>query len=133
MKIFGRLLILVLILFSACDTEPDPNVFRYGDEHEFHPFQMYRSTDRRMQLTIDDVQDSRCPLNVVCFWAGEARVKMSINIVKEYEIELSTFDHQADTLEHYEIRLMNVEPYPEIPNKLDINQYSVFIKVSRLN
>ena len=66
-------------------------------------------------------------------WAGEARVTLQVEITGTYKIELSTFDNQADTLENYEIRLMDVAPYPEIPNELSQEDYSVLLEITRLN
>lgn len=74
MKRLSGLLIVGTIFFSACkssDTTPSDSISlglhqsgRLGSE---------------VVVRVDSIQDSRCPLNVNCIWAGQAKVKLLLS------------------------------------------------------
>ncbi len=133
MKGFLIIITLGFLLLSTCEKETVPNAFHFNEEFEFQLDEEYQSFDNRMKLTIEDVQDSRCPLQAMCVWQGEARVKIMVDILTKYELELSTFDNHADTIQNYEIRLVNVIPYPEISNQIQRSDYRVVMEIRILN
>ena len=59
-------------------------------------------------------EDSRCPLNVNCVWAGVGRVKISLTEGwKNRRVRVNT--NQADksaTFEGYIVSLRSLDPYP---------------------
>ncbi|MVN76633.1 hypothetical protein GO988_09890 [Hymenobacter sp. HMF4947] len=78
-----------------------------------------------ISISLTDVQDSRCPINAYCIWAGYAAVtlKLSDASVVAQTARLSllnkpspdyTRDSIAVTLnqQDYWLRLLNVTPYP---------------------
>jgi hypothetical protein len=77
------------------------------------------------------VNESRCPADAVCFWAGIAYVKMSLHLDgAEYLLRLSTSDNRPylqviDTL-GYRIQLLEVHPYPNFSSTSEKNR---FVKV----
>ena len=79
--------------------------------------------------------DNRCPKDVQCVQAGEARIILFISVNDEdaTQIELSTMLDQATAVvEGYRILLQAVEPYPQssglpIPEK----DYVITIVISR--
>ncbi len=133
MKVSFVLLILGLILLSGCEKNPDPDTFCFDEVEEFQLDVTYRSSDNRMQLTIDDVQDSRCPSQMMCIWAGEARVKVNLHLRRLYEIELSTTNDSFQLVQNYEIRLVNVFPYPEVPDQISRSDYRILLEIRRVN
>jgi len=133
MKVTFIILILGLFLLSGCEKDSNPDIFCFGEVEEFQLDVNYRSSDNRMQLTIEDIQDSRCPLQMMCIWAGEARVKVNLHLRRSYEIELSTADDSFQIVQNYEIRLVNVFPYPEVPNQTSRSDYRILIEIRRLN
>ena len=76
------------------------------------------------------IDDSRCPANVQCFWQGEAAIELWLNgpgfdsttisvSIEGLIVNLRTpNDQSVDTL-GYLITLVNLDPYPEIPDHPD--------------
>ena len=64
---------------------------------------------------LDVVEDSRCPKDAQCIWAGNAKVKVQINkpggTPKIFEIN-SGIEPQTILIEGYEIRLVALTPEP---------------------
>jgi hypothetical protein len=66
--------------------------------------------------------DDRCPRQVICEWAGEARLQVSVQAGDSppRRFELSTYPYFGE--DHllyagYSLRLVDVSPYPEQPNE----------------
>lgn len=71
-----------------------------------------------LNLCLETLQDSRCPSNLVCVWAGVAKASFTLTINgAPHNIVLATsksFDDSTEvTVQHYKISLLNVLPYPD--------------------
>jgi hypothetical protein len=77
-----------------------------------------RIPDRNLTLTLDTVyDDSRCPVNAMCIWAGAYEVGLNMTSDgKVQQFKLSTYPGQvADTILHgIEIKVLDLLPYPDI-------------------
>jgi hypothetical protein len=89
-------------------------------------------------LCVDSIpEDSRCPSDVVCVWAGRAIVKFSLRKDHQtYPFTLSTLNmpnsYKKDTtLLGYKIELMNVYPYPKTNSSTPYNKKTVEVKISK--
>ena len=64
---------------------------------------------------ISVMEDSRCPVNVTCVWAGNAKIKISLAKGKKaarlFELN-STLKTDLIVFEGYEIRLVDLYPRP---------------------
>lgn len=73
-------------------------------------------------LCLDSVlEDSRCPINAICFWQGEAIAAFSLHINNEkHSFTLSTAPGSNQPVPNlrivagYSIRFVNLLPYPQI-------------------
>lgn len=72
-----------------------------------------------LQICFDSLlSDSRCPINAVCVWEGEATVKLSLHANgTEKSFRLSTFNNPPTfrndtTISGYKIKLVSVSPFP---------------------
>lgn len=68
------------------------------------------------------VSDDRCPRQVICEWAGEARLRVTVQAgnFPARHFEMSTYPYWGeDQIRYagYAIRLIDVAPYPERPNE----------------
>jgi hypothetical protein len=64
---------------------------------------------------IEVVEDSRCPIGVDCFWAGNAKIRVSVAKGKAAPrvIELNTgMEPQTALAYGYELKLTELDPYP---------------------
>ena len=72
-----------------------------------------------LELSFDDVlEDSRCPANVLCVWAGQARVLIGVAAQREdlgqheFKLEGSSDSSEAVDIGEYDLQLIALEPYP---------------------
>jgi sulfate adenylyltransferase subunit 1 (EFTu-like GTPase family) len=91
----------------------------------------------RGKLTIKfvSVEDSRCPQDVKCVWAGNAKVtvKVTNSKGKSQTFDLnSNIQPQSVTFDGYEFKLGEVTPHPRSNVRLNPNGYTATIIVRRL-
>jgi hypothetical protein len=123
---------LMLISFISCDQEPAPDSFSYGIENEFKIDGDYHSVDNSLNFSITEVNDSRCPSDVVCIWAGKADVKIKVESPVPGVITLSTYDNPVDTVGDYSFKIIDVLPYPISTKTIKLEDYVVLLKIEKL-
>lgn len=93
---------------------------------------------------IEVVEDSRCPEDVTCIWAGEVKVKVAVTnhnaakpTPKEKLLVLSPsaeFDNLFGNIFHadgFNITAINVKPYPVSTKKIKPEEYALQFHVQR--
>ena len=85
------------------------------------------------EISILNVEDSRCPADVLCIWQGEA--KISVNVIKDSEdlgnFVLSTLEEKkTQRFDSFSINLVDVQPYPYSNKETKISDYVVTLLVS---
>jgi len=87
------------------------------------------------QITLLNIDDSRCPSDVTCVWEGE--VKILLNVVKDWQ-DLGNFtltnragnkDLATQTVGKYFIQVMQVDPYPVSTRNISSSDYVVTLIV----
>lgn len=80
--------------------------------------------------------DSRCPINAVCVWIGDARIALTASGAVERSFELHFPTEQVGarkvTLAAYEIEAAALEPAPVAGESRNPNDYRVTLKIRRL-
>jgi hypothetical protein len=133
MKTTYFLLGLMLISFISCNEEPVPDSFSFGVENEFKINGDYHSVDNSLNFTITEVNDSRCPSDVICIWAGKVDVKIKVVSPVSGTITLSTYDNQVDTIGNYSFKILDVSPYPISTKTIKLEDYVVLLKIEKLS
>lgn len=140
---FGAILIFFLC-FAACEKGIlNGPLLSYGEKVELQKSQSIlfgTDTNNGLKLTVNTINDSRCPKDVNCIRAGEAAVKITIYDIKEksatfnlYYGEKSHF--KPDTVNFsidkkiYKVILFDVNPYPQT----SVTQDSLKAKLTLLN
>lgn len=93
---------------------------------------------------IEVTEDSRCPANVTCIWAGQAKVVVALSTsdgtdLGQHELLLGPFmvDQEAVTIGEYTINLVTLDPYPgtvEVINEADYTATLIVIQAeAKLN
>jgi hypothetical protein len=131
-KISVVILAFVICCGFACENENDCVTFKYDTDEVFRNGVVYCPADFSFQLTVEDIQDSRCPEGVVCVWQGEVTVKLSIDSGNEETLVLSSYHVPVDTLGNHQFSLMEVYPYPKYKQPLVISDYRIKIRVENL-
>jgi hypothetical protein len=90
-----------------------------------------------LEITWMEVSDSRCPLDVTCVWEGEVRVVLGITGEQErldrVELVLNGAIDGGVAVENrgYEIRLMDVRPYPREGVEVRRDEYVAILHINR--
>lgn len=126
-KYFG-----LFILLAACTTG---NNIKPNQEFEIDEKATYelKLDSKNISIKVSKIEDSRCPEDVVCVWAGEAKVTFDIVIdQKLYSSKQLCLlcDQESGTpqeiiIENKTITLVAVNPYPNSENP-QMNKTAVF-------
>lgn len=86
-----------------------------------------------LKLTVTDVKaDSRCPMDVMCVWAGDATVAVALSRgsgAAERELHLQQSGSETTYL-GYSIKLIALSPYPRYQQPIPAGDYRATLTVS---
>ena len=92
------------------------------------------NADENLWLVFDSIgTDSRCPLDVVCFWAGDAEIVFELfRENQSTRFSLHTHPHfiTDTTLFNYHFQLCDVLPYPHSDSSYTARDYFVKLVIS---
>lgn len=81
------------------------------------------------------VEDSRCPADVNCIWAGNAKIKIEVrkygSATKTFELNTNLADKTA-RFENYEIMLVSLAPHPRSNIRINQRSYTATLSVTKL-
>jgi len=91
--------------------------------------------DLKIQF-LDVLEDSRCPSDVQCIWAGQVKVSLSIHKNDQKNLGLYEFTSQAGSpvvqnIEGYAVKLVSVLPYPISTRTIEKSGYNLTLFVSK--
>ncbi|PKL88732.1 MAG: hypothetical protein CVV23_08875 [Ignavibacteriae bacterium HGW-Ignavibacteriae-2] len=126
--------IICVYAFSCSDTIIYPegeHLIIYGDTLSIPYEGFVEDAENNLKISFNDVlEDSRCPINLMCFWEGNARIQLSYELGDQKKIfNLNTYSGftQDTTINNYNIGLIEVVPYPIHGVKFLYKDY--FIKI----
>ncbi len=119
-------------LFFSCDKEEISGDFDFGVEKSFKIDEAYQSNGHALKFRLTEINDSRCPSDVVCVWEGMVEIKIAINKPVKGAIMLNSYNNPIDTLANYSFELIDVSPYPISTQTTDLEDYAVKLKVKKL-
>ncbi len=92
----------------------------------------------RLRIKFEAVEeDSRCPANVTCVWAGNGAVRLEFSISHRDRKSLTLNTAKSTTLvgerqyHGYKVRLLGLNPYPQSDQKIGASDYVVTLLVSK--
>lgn len=94
-----------------------------------------KASRSKIKVRLVAVEDSRCPKDVDCIWAGNAKVtlKLTSSKGKSQTVEInSNLDAKSVKFEGYEITLGDVSPYPASNIRIDPNGYTAKIVIKKM-
>lgn len=139
----SRLFVLACSLLLGCGTAfnlksaEDQTTPRVGQEFSIKVGQQLKLEGVDLQIKFTGVpQDSRCPANVNCVWAGNAEVALDLFHDKcDTIITLNT--HRATgagnegKVGSFRIKLVKLDPYPHTEQKISPGDYTATLLVTR--
>jgi hypothetical protein len=127
---------LCLFLATACDEKnPIGPTVPVDRQFVLAPGEVASIEGTVVRMQFEEVtSDSRCPINALCVWAGEAVV--IIRVVDEIgssRYELHTTDASRKFAWHRNIRIevVDLQPYPFSGRPIDPAEYRATFKASR--
>lgn len=132
MKTIALGFILTGFLFVSCNKEIGSSDFSLGNEVNFQIGSSYFANDNALKFKISEINDSRCPSDVVCVWAGKADVKIELSSPLSSTITLNTWNNQTDTIGNYSFKLVGVSPYPVSTKIIKTEDYDVKLIIAKI-
>jgi len=92
-----------------------------------------------LKMTLLEVEDSRCPSDVVCVWQGTVSAKVQFQKGSQdlgiFTISMEGLEEEEQTFDGYYIRLTNVSPYPESTMPIQESDYvlTFFVSMAETN
>jgi len=79
-----------------------------------------------LSFSIDSINDSRCPIGVLCIWTGDVSLYFSIRQnTHTTDTLISMLTRNPFTVGNYTWRIIEVNPYPEAGREIDPADYRV--------
>ncbi len=121
-------------LISGASFAQESSPPSLGEEFELAVHQTAQMTAEKISVTFQEVlEDSRCPVDVTCIWAGLAQVSLRIAVSgQEKELSLSTSPPENSAVfENYTFWLIKVRPVPRADQTMDRSAYVVTVRVDQ--
>ena len=125
--------VLLIMLLSACGVEISAG-FRLDQPIRLKPGDSATLRDENLSLRFIRVDsDSRCPSDVQCVTAGEASITVEARRLPATAALLSLSLPDGDSADYldYEVRLLELEPYPLSTETIPPGDYRATLVVSR--
>jgi len=121
-------------LFSGAGFAQESSPPKVGEEFELAVHQTAQISAENISATFQGVlEDSRCPVDVTCIWAGLAKVSLQVSVSgQERELSLSTSPPENSAVfENYTFWLLSVRPVPRSDQNIDSSAYVVTMRVDQ--
>jgi len=134
------LVIGLISAFLSCNKENEPtlvNQFRLNDTIKIAFGDSLFNSDEKIYIAFNSVlEDSRCPMNANCIWAGTAIVDFHIsasNITVPFELATNEVNNYSSDMiiDDFEIKLLGLYPYPKIGVESSNEDYLATIVLSK--
>lgn len=123
-------LAIALLSIGACATVSQADLGKPFDLNVGESRQI-RGSDLVVRFT-SVTNDSRCPSNVTCIWAGNAAVALESG---SRSVTLNTSGDESHpstaSIDGFAVRLVTLEPYPAAPDSIDPRRYVARLVVTR--
>jgi hypothetical protein len=123
---------------ARCDGAGSSGVVcaRLGEQFDLRVGETAYIADTRLSIQVTAVpEDSRCPRDVMCPWAGNARVSLALRDGTNMDAAdvNSTLEPRAVTRWGYTIELVEVKPVPTAGQPIPAAAYVVRLVAKRAN
>ncbi len=118
--ISGLLLVLAFVSVDAAGAARKGDILKVQVNHE------KRFASSRLSVKfVELIEDSRCPVDTNCIWAGNAKIKLRVSKNgRSHDLTLDTNGpNQSVTAEGYSIKLVGLTPAPRSNIRINRNGY----------
>jgi len=127
----------ILLATSGCGGGPSDIKARINEEFSLSMGQRALIVGENLGIRFEEVtEDSRCPREVTCIWAGRVTCMVEITQASaSYRMALTepglSDEYSRESYEGYELAF-HVTPYPEAGKKILPDEYRLLLTVSKL-
>lgn len=131
-----KLIAIFIFLAFACTKEEVSSQVNLGESITAEYAKTVEIKDA-ISLKVSNVEDSRCPKNVQCPWAGLVNVSLNVSdksASKDIKIEFSAKSSKGEAElngQKYIFEIKDVTPYPETTGTVDKSKYKVILVVTK--
>ena len=129
-------IVILAMLLSGCAGSCNEVKARLGEEFSLRIGQTASITKENLEIRFAEVvEDSRCPRNVICVWAG--RVSCIVQLTNSdscYKMVLTepglAEQYAKETYKDYQFAF-HVEPYPEAGRNIAEKEYRLLLVIGK--
>ena len=129
--------LLLVCHFPGCDDRDESGLhtipLSLNDTVQMRFGQWYSHKMPCFQLQFDSlISDGRCPVGLLCFWEGNAEVRIRMEAGENHFFTLNTHNtFRTDTvLEGYRVQLIDLLPYPVYQVEVAPGDYTAVMVIS---
>ncbi|HEX7335199.1 MAG TPA: hypothetical protein VF290_27105 [Pyrinomonadaceae bacterium] len=127
---------VILLTFSSIAVQPGKRTIVLEQEFRLKIGESAKASSEGLQVEFDSVaEDSRCPKDVNCIWAGNAKILLKVrkDAAEAASVELNTnMTPKTSRYLEYELRLKDLKPYPESKAAIKSSEYEVTLTVHKI-
>jgi len=133
---YHRSLVLFLLIMTlvACRSASAPAPHTASLDQEIHLAPGKRAVLSQQGLEIEFVrviEDSRCPSDTTCVWAGEVKVRLSIRSSPGQATQHDIVAGQNASVGEYRVLVLRVQPEPISTRSISPDEYRATLKVEQ--
>jgi hypothetical protein len=126
---------LVCLVVSGCGTAPagEARVVEAGTEVTLAPGAtvVVKAADTKVRF-IAVTEDSRCPSDVTCIWAGVVKVQLEIRHAAQAVASVEILVGGSAPADAYRVSLVRVEPQPISTARIAPQDYRATLKIEKM-
>lgn len=136
---FISLVLLIGVSIGCDESDDDSSLPALGSQFKLKIDQTTALKSDNIKVKLLNVtDDSRCPSDVVCIWAGQ--VNVLVNVTKNDEnlgdvtltLGAGNPDLAVKNVGDYSVKVIEVNPYPISTHKIETSEYIVTLTVSKI-
>jgi len=117
-----------------CHNTNQDSTLKIGEITEIEVGKTVENFEYGLSLRVDNLNDSRCPIGVECYWEGTASVEFHLTTKNsQYDFTLDTHPNFTnDTIiENMKYQLIDVVPYPVFGEEQPIKTVKILVDVAK--
>jgi hypothetical protein len=126
--------VLLTVALAACRSASDPASHAASLDQDIQLAPGNRAVFGEQKLDVEFVrvvEDSRCPTDVTCVWAGEVKVQLSTRIGAAEAVPHEIVAGQQATVGDFRLVVVQVQPEKVSTHEISPEEYRVTLKVAR--
>lgn len=122
------------VVLAACRSASDPAAHAASLDQDIQLAPGDRAVFAEQKLDVEFVrvvEDSRCPTDVTCVWAGEVKVQLSTRIDAAKAVPHEIVAGQQATVGEFRVIVVQVQPEKVSTREISPEEYRMTLKVAR--